>query len=743
MFYERSEKKQDYRMIKTEEFNKMNFAENKGVHWLPKSKSAGDRAKQGVGILGFILATILIFLAAYLPLTYKWSQDTWSDLSINEIVYHLFMPMEGTGTGMVTQHIVKCVVPSVIIAAIFVAVMIIIKRKVTYTSFIKGLVAAISIVIIANTIASFWKKMDVSEYVANQSQYSSFIDENYVDPASVDLKFPEQKRNLIYIFLESTETTFSDKESGGAFDVDVMPELTQIAIENESFSGGDIVNGGHAMTGATWTIGAMFAQTSGLPLNISIDKNSMSSQSEFFPGATVLGDILEEQGYNQTLLLGSDAAFGGRKLYFETHGNYAMKDYNYYTSNGTLPSDYYVWWGYEDKYLFENAKTELAELSSTGEPFNLTMLTVDTHFEDGYVCSECRDEFGDQYSNVYACISRQLSEFLDWLKEQPYYDNTTIVISGDHLTMDSDFCNGIDDNYDRRVLTTIINSAVQPETDEFREYTTFDNFPTTLAAMGVEIPGNKLALGTNLFSSEKTLYEIYGEEVLNDGLSSKSELMDNLTAGIATKMATLTPLEYNSETKMIQVLVSNLNASEELVGISGEMWKESDKSDALTYQAEDRGDGTWIFNIPFSDFAYRGGTYNFSATAVNGKIANYQLAATSFEVHDYQMESSGNVQQTFTGIQVSEFDYSKGTVYASYSEHDVSNIVSVMFAVWKEEDRSDMRMYEAASTSNGTFDVEINVMDYPFDNRNFSIQAFVITTDGNGTWKTYSNFTTQ
>lgn len=59
------------------------------------------------------------------------------------------------------------------------------------------------------------------------------------------------------------------------------------------------------MTGATWTVGAMFAQTSGLPLKIPIEGNSMDTQKEFFPGLTTLGDILDDAGYDQTLLIGS------------------------------------------------------------------------------------------------------------------------------------------------------------------------------------------------------------------------------------------------------------------------------------------------------------------------------------------------------------------------------------------------------------------------------------------------------
>lgn len=64
------------------------------------------------------------------------------------------------------------------------------------------------------------------------------------------------------------------------------------------------------------------------------------------------------------------------------------------------------------------------------EPFNLTMLTVDTHFEDGYMCEKCPNDYGDQYANVMACSSKQVYEFIEWVKQQPFYDNTTIVLSG-------------------------------------------------------------------------------------------------------------------------------------------------------------------------------------------------------------------------------------------------------------------------------------------------------------------------
>lgn len=71
--------------------------------------------------------------------------------------------------------------------------------------------------------------------------------------------------------------------------------------------------------------------------------------------------------------------------------------------------------------------------------------------------------------------------------------------------MHSDFCEKVDDNYERKVYKLYANSSVQPENLKWRSrYSTFDNFQTTLASIGVEIEGNHLGLGKKLFSDEKT-----------------------------------------------------------------------------------------------------------------------------------------------------------------------------------------------------------------------------------------------
>ena len=158
---------------------------------------------------------------------------------------------------------------------------------------------------------------------------------------------------------------------------------------------------------------------------------------------------------------------------------------------------------------------------------------MDTHFEDGYVCDLCQDEFGDdQYANVMACSSRQVASFIEWIQQQDFYENTTIILCGDHPTMDKNFCEGLDEDYQRTVYNAFINLPeglnTSYEQTHLRKSCTLDMFPTTLAALGAQIEGDRLALGTNLFSSEETLEEKYGYDEVSDHLRQKSNFYDML-----------------------------------------------------------------------------------------------------------------------------------------------------------------------------------------------------------------------
>lgn len=503
---------------------------------MQENEQRGSQKHTGIKSGGFIfLCALSAGAAVWLLASMLWEQRRWSDLTMEELMGQVLAGMTGSSHALVMEHLLFCVLPGAAAAAA--AALLLLRqprqrrRTIAKRCSLLGL-AGISIVLVYACAT-----LDIVTYAINANTASDYIEDNYADPQQVTLTFPEQKRNLIFIWLESMESSYADQANGGAFDQNRIPELTRLAEQNTSFTGTQGgVNGGYSLAGATWTAGALFAQTSGLPLKIPIANSSMSDQQHFFPGATTLGDILQQNGYQQALLIGSDATFGGRRLYFTEHGDYTMWDYVYSQQTGQIPEDYYVWWGYEDAKLFDFAKQHLLELAQDGLPFNLSLLTVDTHFPDGYPCALCGDEFDDQYSNVIACSSRQVAAFVEWVQQQPFYENTTIILAGDHVTMDVNCSELIGDEYARRTYTTIINPAAEvADPDQYRDYTTFDIFPTTLAAMGVQIEGDQLGLGVNLFSGKQTLLERDGVDKMTQELKRQSDFIDALS-GISTEV---------------------------------------------------------------------------------------------------------------------------------------------------------------------------------------------------------------
>ena len=76
---------------------------------------------------------------------------------------------------------------------------------------------------------------------------------------------------------------------------------------------------------------------------------------------------------------------------------------------------------------------------------------------------------------------------------------------------------------DRVVYNVIINSDLEIERTKRRLFTTMDMYPTTLAALGVKISGDKLGLGVNLYSDNKTQLEEYDFNYVNKELRKKSK----------------------------------------------------------------------------------------------------------------------------------------------------------------------------------------------------------------------------
>lgn len=487
------------------------------------------------------IGVVVLFLSCLLIFTSSWILDTFGIVTVEEIVFTLMVPQKGMNMSVVYSFIFEVLIISILMTIIF--YYLILKdykikleidlnikkfnfKKIVYP-FNKIVRVLLLFLMFSGSLYYTLVRLEIPEYIESQIVTSMLIEDEYVDTRSVNLDFGDKKRNLIYIFLESMEVSYSSYKNGGIQRVDLIDDLVKLANENISFSNTDKIGGAQSMPGTTWTVGAMVAQTSGLPFKLSISGNSYGKYNTFLPGAYTLGEILEDNGYNQMIMFGSDASFGGRDSYFKDHGNYQIFDVNTAIDRGKMREEDKVWWGFEDKNLFDWAKDEIIKLSKEKEPFNFTMLTVDTHFEDGYLSDSCKADYGDQYSNVISCASDMIYEFVRWIQEQDFYENTTIVLAGDHLTMDSNYFADMKDGYVRTIYNVFINSVVDTTNIKNRQFTTMDLFPTTLASMGVKIDGDRLGIGTNLFSNQKTVAEKYGVIKLREELAKTSEFYND------------------------------------------------------------------------------------------------------------------------------------------------------------------------------------------------------------------------
>ena len=61
--------------------------------------------KKAICIIGTVLTVLLVALSTIICFSVKWMFDAWSNLTMDELVYHLTAPLEGTNTGMIKEYL--------------------------------------------------------------------------------------------------------------------------------------------------------------------------------------------------------------------------------------------------------------------------------------------------------------------------------------------------------------------------------------------------------------------------------------------------------------------------------------------------------------------------------------------------------------------------------------------------------------------------------------------------------------
>ncbi len=497
-------------------------------------------------ILKIFLLFVLQFICVLYSTAIPWAFDTFPLSNIEAVLFTLFAGTnEGAEEFVVSSISSKVINPSIKIFSVLLLIQVTLAlvlprmnkgvefkfKKIRYslnssrfkTSLLqlqKGLFALLMIYCFVLSLIIPGIMLSTPFQALFQIPVDSELYRNhFICPDSLNLRLPENPRNLIVIMMESMETNFER----------YTPEIVSLQQHNTNFS-----PGGVSVAGTSWTIAGITGKLCGIPLNMPMNIGEyLGKLPTYLPGAKCLMNVLDEKGYNQVFVQGSSGDFTQKRKFWTEHGNVSVHDIEYYKQNGGIPKDYKVFWGFEDRKLYKLAKQELDTLSKRKNPFVLYLLTVDTHQPEGFIDSQCAEDFLDineKFPKALRCASKQLEEFLDWMKQQMWYENTVISVMGDHTMPSLSLKAGVSTSDSLYWTNFIINSAVTTPVRE-RQYSSLDMFPTLLEAMGFKLENRGAGLGRSLYSDSLTMLELYGRKMLDSLLRERSIQYDEFLFG--------------------------------------------------------------------------------------------------------------------------------------------------------------------------------------------------------------------
>ncbi len=283
-------------------------------------------------------------------------------------------------------------------------------------------------------------------------------------------------KNLVMIFLEGFDKLYTDEA--------VFPNLTPniLALNTRGWQLENLTQ----LNGTGWTMAGLVSSLCGTPLlyESGIGRNNILF-TEFLNRAVCLPDILRSAGYDQAFMGGASLEFGGKGNFFQQHSFDQV--YGRSELSARLPDPTHLGgWGLYDDSLFDLAVQEFERLSDKDEPFNLTLLTVDTHHPSGEPSPSCPkyQEIDNSILHAVHCTDYLVGRFIERLQSSPAYSNTLIVLMSDHLAMRNNAFPLFPPGYERRLYFNVLNSDLEGSSAVLA--TPMDVAPTILSLLGVQ-----------------------------------------------------------------------------------------------------------------------------------------------------------------------------------------------------------------------------------------------------------------
>ncbi|MBP2243312.1 phosphoglycerol transferase MdoB-like AlkP superfamily enzyme [Cytobacillus eiseniae] len=476
------------------------------------------------------------------------------------------------------------------------------KKQITFQLAKKSAIAFSCIGLITTAIAFFYPLVDVSYFAKKhgyiQSQFVQFYERGFgtafaKDEQLTDEEIAELKGN---VFVPPSEhETFGIAKNRHVFTIQV--ESLQEFTINQTINGQEITpNLNKLLKDSAYfnnvyqQIGAGNTSDAEWLMHTSLYPEGMD------PTVNVIdeGDIpslvrtLERNGYGTATYHADDITYWSRDKLYPALG------FDYVYTNEEIPNEKEIGFGPADEVLFRFVEEQLPNQLKDHSLMYSNIITITSHtpfdMPDEYEYLDLPDSYKDTYVGNYLQSVRytdeQIGDFIQSLKEMGIYDDSIILIYGDHSGLhgapvtDHDYellkeILGHDYNlHDRFVVPVLFNAPGIFNGETYSQLGgQIDLMPTLLNLLGME--HDRQMIGHNLFQYEKNLlgmryYMPGGSFISNNTL---------YTAPSAKLPALLYNRETMKKTKNTQNMQKNIENTLQVLQYSDYIRKEMSKRD--------------------------------------------------------------------------------------------------------------------------------------------------------------------
>ena len=379
----------------------------------------------------------------------------------------------------------------------------------------------------------------------------NYVRANYKEP-NAEMTGIAEGKNVILISLESLQTFVINNTLNGE---EVTPFLNSLIKDSYYFE-----NFYHQVGQGKTSDSEFITENSLYPL----DRGAVfftHAENEY----TTTAEALAEKGYVTASLHPNNKSFWNRNVMYESIGYERFYDIDSYE----VTEENSVGWGLKDKDFFAQSIAHLKEMKETGNPFYAKFITLTNHHP--YTLDEEDATIGkfnsnsktlNNYFQTVRYMDEALEQFFTQLKEEGLYDDSIIIMYGDHY--------GISENHNEAMAQYLGKESITPfdsvqlqrvpliihiPGQEGQTISTVsgqvDLKPTILNLLGLEA-NEDIQFGSDVFSDEKLEFTVLrdGSFITKDYVYTQETLYDKATGEIVEDQSVIQPYIEKARTEL-------------------------------------------------------------------------------------------------------------------------------------------------------------------------------------------------